>query len=317
MPENTINIALAADNNYAKYMGLTILSVLKNADKRDKLAFYILENQISQENKQQIASLRKFKPFSIHWIDVNPDNFKQCTVTQKGLSITTYARFLIPDKIPCAKVLYLDCDILVRSSLAPLFNIDMGDNIVGGVIDINIDSKYYKKHLGERVNHYINAGVLLINNDLWRKYAVREWLFDYAVENSARLKYNDQDAINYVCAGRKYILPYEWNVMDTFYYPDLIERCSSQEDIIHAALYPKIRHCKPFKKNYFGPHKEEYRLLMQESPWKDIIPKDYEGAKLYLAFFWEYIKVYNFFFLKKKVRQRIKNMGFLPPVSNR
>ena len=317
MLEYTINVCLAADNNYAKYMGLTILSILKNADKRDKLAFYILENQISQENKQQIESLRKFKPFSIHWIDVNPDNFKQCTVTQKGLSITTYARFLIPDKIPCAKVLYLDCDILVRSSLAPLFNIDMGDNIVGGVIDINIDSKYYKKHLGYRVSHYLNAGVLLINNDLWRKYNIREWLFDYAGENSARLKYNDQDAINYVCAGRKYILPYEWNVMDIFYYPDLIERCSSQEDIIHAALSPKIRHCKPFKKNYFGPHKEEYRNLMLQSPWKDFLPQDDKGAKLYMICLWNYFKAHNFFFLKPKFWKRVKSMGFLSLISNR
>lgn len=105
--------------------------------------------------------------------------------------------------------------------------------------------------------------------------------------------------------------------MDTFYYPDITGKNAEESAVMSASLNPKIRHYKPFKKNYFGPHKEEYRLLMQESPWKDIIPKDYEGAKLYLAFFWEYIKVYNFFFLKKKVRQRIKNMGFLPPVSNR
>lgn len=317
MPENTINIALAADDNYAAYMGLTILSILKTSSETDKLAFYILENKISDKRKAEIESLKTIKDFDISWISLNPDNFKQCTVTQKGLSITTYARFLIPDKIPCAKVLYLDCDILVRSSLAPLFNTDMGDNLVGGVIDINISPKYYKQNLGNRVNHYLNAGVLLINNDLWRKYAVREWLFDYAGENSARLKFNDQDAINYVCAGRKCILPYEWNVMDTFYYPDITGKSAEESAIIAASLNPKIRHCKPFKKNYFGPHKEEYRSLMAQSPWKGIIPQDDKGIKLYLLCLWNYFKVHNFFFLKRKFWQRAKNMGFLAYISNR
>ena len=112
MSENTINIALAADDNYAVCMGITILSVLKSASKEDKLAFYILENQISAKRKAEIDSLKKFREFDIFWIPLNPSDFKQCKVTQRGLTLTTYARFLISDTIPCSKVLYLDCDIL-------------------------------------------------------------------------------------------------------------------------------------------------------------------------------------------------------------
>lgn len=316
MSEHTINICLAADENYAAYMGITILSVLKNSSSEDKLAFYILENKISAKRKSEIESLKRIKNFSITWLDVNPDNFKQCKVTQRGLTVTAYARFLIPDKIPCKKVLYLDCDILVRASLAPLFNCDMVDNLVGGVIDIAVGPKYYKKHLGERVNDYINSGVLLINNDLWRKYNIRECFFDYAGNNSARLKYNDQDAINYVCAGRKYILPYKWNVMGVFYYPDLVDKSKDKEEIKSAAVKPAIRHCKPFKKNYFGPNKEEYRNLMLQSPWACLAPKDDGGLKLYLICLWNYFKVHNFFFFKKKFWQRVKSLGLLSTVSN-
>lgn len=317
MSADTINICLAADDNYAVCMGVSILSVLKNSSKNDKFAFYILANQITEKRKAEIENLKKIKPFEIHWIDVNPDNFKQCKVNQKGLTVTAYARFLIPDKVPCDKVIYLDCDIFVRGSLSPLFNTDMGDKWVGGVIDINIASGYYKKNLGERVKHYINSGVLLINCGLWRKYNVREWLFDYSGDNSSRLKYNDQDAINYVCAGHKYILPYKWNVMDVFYYPDLRDRQTSREEILCASSAPLIRHCKPFKKNYFGPNKEEYRLLMAESPWKDLIPQDDSGIKLYMLCLWNYFKVHNFFFFKKKFWRRVKSMGFLPLISNR
>ncbi len=320
MSENTINIALAADDNYAVCMGITILSVLKSASKEDKLAFYILENQISAKRKAEIESLKKFREFDIFWIPLKPCDLKELVVNQKGLTSTAYARLLIGEKIPCDKIIYLDCDILVRDSLSPLFNVDLGNKWVGGVIDINIASGYYKKNLGERVKHYINSGVLLINCGLWRKYSVTQCLLDYARENSFRLKYNDQDVINYVCAGRKYILSYEWNVMDTFYYPDLRGRIGVRTqagDIERACISPKIRHYKAFRKNYFGPNKEEYRFLMEGSPWKDFTPQDDSGIKLYMLCLWNYFKVHNFFFFKRKFWQRAKTFGFLPLISNR
>ncbi len=320
MSGNTINIALAADDNYAAYMGVAILSVLKNAAKEDKLAFYILENQIGDKRKSEIESLKTFRAFDLFWISVQPSDFKGCAVTQKGLTPTAYARLLIGEKVPCDKIIYLDCDILVRGSLSALFNTDLGEKWVGGVIDINIAPKYYKKNLGERVKHYINSGVLLINCGLWRKYSVTQWLLDYARENSARLKYNDQDAINYVCAGRKYLIAWDWNVMDTLYYPDLRRKAglpAQGGDIERACLLPKIRHYKAFRKNYFGPNKEEYRLIMRESPWQYLIPQDDKGIRLYMLCLWDYFKVHNFFFLKKKFWQRVRKFGFLPLISNR
>ncbi|MBR4508182.1 MAG: sulfatase-like hydrolase/transferase [Elusimicrobiaceae bacterium] len=122
MKNETINICFATDNNYAKYMGLALMSILKSANKEDKLHFFILDNQIKQEEKDKIATLKKIKDFEITYISINDEIFKNCHANQKGLSLTAFARFLVPWLIEVDKLLYLDCDIFVRKSLAPLFS---------------------------------------------------------------------------------------------------------------------------------------------------------------------------------------------------
>ena len=56
-----INICLSCDDNYAKYAGVVITSVLTNALPEDKLNFYILDGGISVENKDKILSLKNIK----------------------------------------------------------------------------------------------------------------------------------------------------------------------------------------------------------------------------------------------------------------
>ena len=48
---NTIDICLSCDDNYSKYAGVVVASVLKNAKPEDNLRIYILDGGISQENK--------------------------------------------------------------------------------------------------------------------------------------------------------------------------------------------------------------------------------------------------------------------------
>ena len=65
---NTLNICLACDDNYAPYMGMAIFSVLKNAAPQDKFHFYILDNKISAISKKKIESLRATHPFELTYL---------------------------------------------------------------------------------------------------------------------------------------------------------------------------------------------------------------------------------------------------------
>ena len=60
-----INVCIACDDNYAKYAGVLIASVLSNAASNDNLAVYILDGGISEERKAEILTLKNIKDCEI------------------------------------------------------------------------------------------------------------------------------------------------------------------------------------------------------------------------------------------------------------
>ena len=64
---------------------------------------------------------------------------------------------------------------------------------------------------------YINAGVLLINLDYWRKYNIEEKCRQYYAKNIDRMLYNDQDLLNALLYDKKAVIPTRYNVQDAFY----------------------------------------------------------------------------------------------------
>lgn len=58
--------------------------------------------------------------------------------THEYISIPTFYRLKLPTLLPNVKrVIYFDCDFVVTSSLAKLFNVNMGDYPIAGVKDIS------------------------------------------------------------------------------------------------------------------------------------------------------------------------------------
>lgn len=57
-----INICLACDDNYSKYAGVVIASILVNAKSDDDLTFYILDGGISETGKSEYFLLNQLNP---------------------------------------------------------------------------------------------------------------------------------------------------------------------------------------------------------------------------------------------------------------
>lgn len=309
---NKINICFATDNNYAKYMGLALMSILKSANKEDNLHFFILDNQIKQEEKNKVATLQKIKPFEITYIPIDENSFSNLYVHQKGLSPTAYARFLIAKLIDEDKVLYLDCDIFVRKSLAPLFNTDISDYYIAGVLDFAVKKSYLiSKFKGKDLfGSYLNSGVLLINNKKWREESITDLLFKYARTHSGILHYADQDCLNYLLHSRILKVGVTWNMYNHYYDPYLVNKQSNKKEIIETQKDPAIRHFKPWKANNIQAFREEYIKMMKESPWAEFIPKDDLSFIKFLKILWKYWLRYPIFFLTPKFYIRVKHLRF-------
>ena len=308
----TINVCLASDDGYTKYMGLTILSILRSAAPEDKFKFYILSDKISKKSREEVESLKKFKDFYIEWLDIDTSIFNG--FRRNLLPYTAYARLLISQYINEDKVIYLDGDTYVRTSLSPLFNEDIESYYAGAVVDYCLKNKGYSKKLfGDNSCNplYFNSGVLLINIKLWKQDSIQEKFMKVGRDSSLVYDYADQDLINMVLRDKIKSLDPRWNVMNYFYLPDLFLGEEIFDQIPQIVKDPYIRHFKGWQRATLYPQRDEYLKMMLDSPWSEYAEQDDPLFIAYTKKFFRYMWKHPFCFLLPKFYKRWYYRGFL------
>lgn len=287
---NTINICLAADENYSMQAGVCITSILRN-NPNSKFEFFILSDTYSQDTRRRFEELQKQFITKINLLDVT-ENLRQLNETALGVSheihsnglITfMYARLfmgsLLPDEIK--KVIYLDCDTFCRYGIDKLYNYNV-KCVMGAVIDL-YPVEYNKLVDFKQNDLYFNSGVLLINLDKWRKEKVEQKILQYISNLRHTLYMHDQDILNVVLKDQIDVIPLEYNMMyiSRAYAPESILKFTgkssdtyySVKDIKNAKNNEVIVH---FAGDYFGkpwdyPRSNEYAREWNEikafSPW--------------------------------------------------
>jgi lipopolysaccharide biosynthesis glycosyltransferase len=121
-------------------------------------------------------------------------------------SIATYGRLAIPQLIEEAdRVLYLDCDILIKRPVGDLFDTDMRGFPLAACQDLAY-LHFIRRHHGpartsamellrDRRN-YFNAGILLIDCVKWREQRFFEKIHALLANPPTPLFFADQDALN-------------------------------------------------------------------------------------------------------------------------
>lgn len=267
---NKINICYASDSNYAKYLALSIATVLNSKNSDDDIRFYILDGGISAEAKQKILNLRKIAGCEIKFVTVDSEKFSNCPMNNsKHLTIASYYRLLMSDFLPdeVDKVLYLDCDVEVKSSLQELYNVELDDCCFAAVPDVIGDIQ------AERLNlkNYFNAGVLVVDLHKLREINFSSKVFEFINENSYKLKFHDQDVINIYFAGQIKELDAKWNCQGNLINKNFKNLIKSA-DIVHYVSTEKrdfVYMTLPliFKTDF----KYEFLLLYIGRIWKFIV----------------------------------------------
>lgn len=218
--KQVLPIFFAVDDGYMPFLAVTLQSLVDNSSEEYYYLIKILYTNISEENKEKIKKYER-ENVNIEFVDLNYyiGTIKDKLYTRDYYSKTTYFRLFIPNLYPqYDKALYLDCDIVLLRDVAELFNIDMGDNLVGGAPDDVIQTyevfqEYVEKVVGvANYRNYFNAGVLLMNLDELRKYNFQE-KFLYSLDKIKFSVAQDQDYLNRLCKGRVKIIDKTWNRM--------------------------------------------------------------------------------------------------------
>lgn len=193
-----MNILVALDSNYVYPLCVMFRSLAKtNPD--GHFDIYVAYSSLTGEDFSRMEAALDGVDAKIHKVVVDDGMFSSAPVLDR-LSKETYYRLLIGDILPqdVDKILYLDPDIVINKNLEEFYNIDLtgkvvaaGPHIYGAFEKINLLRMCMSKK-----SHYINAGVLLINLEEWRKTVTLQQIFDYITKNIKKLILSDQDVIN-------------------------------------------------------------------------------------------------------------------------
>lgn len=132
-------------------------------------------------------------------------------------TIAAYYRTLIPDVLSSAieKCIYLDSDIVVNMDIKELWQIDLGQRILGVVTSKSDDRKLDYNLCIEGIvkfEDYFNSGVLLMNMVALRQEKKRMFnALDFLATNPQFTLLADQDLLNYCFFTQTLKLPQKFN----------------------------------------------------------------------------------------------------------
>lgn len=184
--EDEMYIVYASDDNFSDIMGVSILSLFEN-NKDENINIYILDSNISKDNKDKIESIcvnySKKLPM---WIQAkNINDVLGINVEMDRGSLSQYARLFIGDLLDkdIKRVLYLDCDTIIEKSIKDLWNIDLEGNTIAALKDAF--SSRYRANIRLKPNDIMfNSGVMLIDMLKWKENRIEDRLLKLIKKNN-------------------------------------------------------------------------------------------------------------------------------------
>lgn len=268
-----MNIALCCDDNFVMPALVCLTSIFENNKDEDVYA-YILTDGISDKSRGKIEKLSKVyaKPISIMKID---RHVFDGLIASVRFPVSMYYRFLLPDMLTDQeKVLYLDCDIIVRHSLHDFYNTSLEDKAMSVVVAESCDDIVFANKLRLK-NKYFNSGVLLLNLSYWREHQITRKLIQWVADHADIAALPDQDALNKVLDGKVVYAPYIYNFQEWWFRQSLVPyvHYSKWEDIRSAGRDPVVVHFCEADKPWFveckNPFQQEFIHYAQLQPFID------------------------------------------------
>jgi lipopolysaccharide biosynthesis glycosyltransferase len=251
-----IHIVVATNNKYVKHLAVMLTSLFEQTNR--PISLYVIDGNLSSENKQKLHNALKSFQVELAFLTVE-DSLFQDVVVRYHLSKETYYRIAIPALLPkdVRKVLYLDCDLIVKEDIANLWDVNIEKYHLGAVQIPGKVLRFEELSIPESAG-YFNAGVLLINLKKWRDNQTSEKVLHYMRKNPEKLKFMDQDALNAVLHEKWLKLDPKWNYQ--------VHRSH------HQRFDPAIIHYTTDKKPWNSWHnpkfKDEYLKYAKKTIWK-------------------------------------------------
>lgn len=286
-----MDILYSCSDSYAFLTGISIVSLLENNKDCDSIHIYIMDNEISDINKNKFIKVVKKYHRDIFFVPM--PNMKELTgqeIDTRRWNISTFGRLYMASALPKTvhKVLNIDCDTIIVDTIKPLWNVDLTGKIVGGMLECINDR--YRRNVGIKDgDYYLNGGIVFLNLDEVRLGDYERKFTDYITKYGSSLAYLDQDVLNSVVEQEKKVkLPMRYNMLSIYFYATYeqvlkIRRSKSKyfyskEEFTEAVSNPALIHfttcfldgLRPWIKGNQHPYLNIFLKYKNMSPWKEI-----------------------------------------------
>lgn len=310
MISDNLHIAISSDSNYAKLVSILLVSLFENNKWANCITVHLLSNNIDEESIKQIERHIPCGQGFLNVYDISDINSRLRVRVPPTISISSYSRLFLSSLLSSDidKVIYMDVDAIVSGSLEKLWNTDMKDYQIAGVLDDV--SLYAKKAIGLSLNTaYVNAGFLVLNIKQWREDDIEAKILDYLIAHNGNVFHHDQGLINAVCI-RKMILPVNYNMVTNFfvfpYHSFKQQPFYSEEEMKEGEKHPIFIHFtagvanRPWMENCRHPLKDIFLKYKARSLYKNVpLEKDFRPMRLkLLASLYYHCKPLYYFSLK-------------------
>lgn len=278
-----IHIAMASDDNYAQHLAVAVRTVMDANE--SEIIFHIMDNGISEENKNKIAEMIKEGKKQYRFYDfTNLEEEYGFTSKSSVLPISAYARIFLPEKMDASinRVIYMDVDMVNVESLQEVYQLPLEECIIAGVQDFAGEKARVSN--GYKIeDRYINSGFMLIDLVKWRENDTTNKIHKYILERQGYVVQEDQGAINAVLKGKIKIIHPRYNAMTPFFFVKsryIRERFNipnyySDTEIAEAKRKPVIIHYlkfnglanRPWEEDCIHPMRKRYTEALARTPW--------------------------------------------------
>lgn len=226
MTGTPIHIALTFDDNFWAPAYALMRSICLSSRRRADMVFHLLHLPLTEQHMADLGAISTEFGASLVWYNLSENAEFEHVVRDLPTSTqwpkVVYGRLLLGSLLPehVERVIYLDCDMMVRDPIETLYDTDLAGFPLAAVRD-SVDpfimgkrDMVQNRDLFEYADPYFNSGMLLIDLVAWRAIDIRAQVTALAARGIMSRLYYDQDMLNLIFHSNWLALPWRWNTID-------------------------------------------------------------------------------------------------------
>ena len=216
------------DGHYSVWVGTVMQSILEHTDSR--ICFHILHDEtLSSDNKYKLEKVAYNGSSIAEFHKIDENDFSVVKNQMSRFTIGAMFRCSLPKLLPdLNRIIYLDADLFVNRDIKELWDVDVREYCLAGVVDEGVNIHNYPRILNKypeiKKESYFNSGVLYMNLKKLREFGgLKKLVLDFLIENpEAGLP--DQDALNVLFHDKVLYLDDSWNQFVFIHRKDNVEK---------------------------------------------------------------------------------------------